>query len=99
MSNCKCFGGVLEKITDNLKGQLPEKEAATLKAEWQNAALVFEGNSMVSCVGMPVSYEYQKFKKSGEPHKNTTKDSVSMLMSYCPLCGEKIKKESDKEAI
>jgi hypothetical protein len=99
MSNCKCFVEFLERITEDLKGQLPKNEAATLKVAWQNASLFLDGNALVSAVTLPVSYEYQKFKKSGEPHKNTTKGGDSLLMSYCPLCGEKIKKESDKGAV
>jgi hypothetical protein len=99
MSNCKCFGEFLEKITENLKKQLPEKEAATLKAEWQNETLIFEEGGLEKRHFIPVAYEYQQFKKSGEPYKNVKKDTTSLLMSYCPLCGEKIKKESDKGAV
>jgi hypothetical protein len=98
MSNCKCFAELLEKITEDFKSQLSEKEAATLTVEWKNASLFLQGNSLASAVTLPVSYEYQKFKKSGEPHKHTARGQDSLLMSYCPLCGEKIKKESDKEA-
>jgi hypothetical protein len=98
MSNCKCFAEFLEKITENLKVQLPEKEAATLKAEWQNEGIFFGGGEMSKRAFMPVAYEYQQFKNSGEPYKNIKKGTTDLLMSYCPLCGEKIEKESDKEA-
>lgn len=40
MSECKCFDEVLEKVTENLKGQLPKNEAASFEAEWQNKSIV-----------------------------------------------------------
>ncbi len=92
MSQCKCFGVILEKVTENLRNQLPEKEQESFKARWENEALVMEDNSMALKVGIPVSYEYQKLKKSGEPMKNRTRDSVKLLMSYCPFCGCSLKK-------
>jgi len=87
MSNCECFTKTLKRVNEKLKAQLFEKEAATLNAEWQNAAIIFEENTVVMNVSVPVSYNYQKFKKSGEPHKNVTKDTINILMSYCPFCG------------
>jgi len=98
MSNCDCLKTFLAKITENLKGQLSEKESATFRAEWQNAALIFEGNAMVMKVSVPVAYNYQRFKKSGEPHKNLTRDTVNMLMSYCPFCGCSLKSDEEHSA-
>ena len=98
MSNCDCFTKTLERVGEKLKAQIPEKEAATLNAEWQNAALIFEGNTMVMKVSVPVAYNYQKFKKSGEPHKNVTKDTINILMNYCPFCGGGLKLDEGKAA-
>lgn len=93
MSECKCFDVMLEKVTENLREQLPEKEQASFKAQWENRAFVIEDDAMTTKIGLPVSYEYQKLKKSGEPHKNLTKGDVKMMMSYCPFCGCSLKKE------
>lgn len=95
MSKCKCFGVMLEKVTENLREQLPEKERDSFKARWENKALVMEENTMTTTVGIPVSYEYQKLKKSGEPHKNTTKGDVKMMMSFCPFCGADLKDQKE----
>jgi len=91
MSECKCFNVMLEKVSENLRGQLPAKEAESLKARWGNEALVMEENSMTLKIGIPVAYEYQKLKKSGEPQKNRTKKEVKLMMSYCPFCGISLK--------
>jgi len=98
MSRCKCFADTLQLVTDNLKEQLPSEEAATLKTEWQGAMLVFEENGIKSKMGMPVAYEYQKFKKSGEPHRNMTKGTTSLLMIYCPLCGGILKPDEQEQS-
>jgi len=98
MSNCECLTTYLAKVEENLKSQLSEKEAATFECKWQNSTIILEKNSLVSAVVMPVAYEYQKFKKSGEPHKNTTKGDVGMRMSYCPLCGGSLKSEAKEQA-
>ena len=93
MSECKCFDEILEKVTENLKGQLPEREAASFDAEWQNKSIVLGEKELTTRIGLPISYEFQKIKKSGEPYKNLTKDSIKVMMSYCPFCGESLKKE------
>src|SRR5690554_4187921 len=93
MSLCKCFDQLRAKVTDHLKEQLPHKEAESLKASWTNEALVMGDGEMTTMVGVPVSYEYQKLKKSGEPHKNLTRGEVKMMMSYCPFCGANLKGE------
>ncbi len=92
MSEHKCFDEMLGKVTENLRGQLPASEQESLKAQWENCAFVIEGNAMTTKIGLPISYEYQKRKKSGEPHKNATKGDVKMMMNYCPFCGERLKK-------
>lgn len=93
MSECKCFGVMLEKVSENLRDQLPEKEAESFNARWGNEALVMEEKSITFKVGIPVSYEYQKLKKSGEPQKNRTKGDVKIMMSYCPFCGANLKEK------
>lgn len=98
MSQCKCFDTMMEKISENLRNQLPAKERESFKARWENEALVMEENSMTLKVGIPVSYEYQKLKKSGEPMKNRTKGDVKIMMSYCPFCGESVKGEQEAAA-
>lgn len=98
MSQCKCFDTMMEKISENLRNQLPEKERESFKARWENEALVMEENSMTLKVGIPVSYEYQKLKKSGEPQKNRTKGDVKIMMSYCPFCGVSMKDEKEQAA-
>lgn len=93
MSEHKCFDVMLDKVAENLRQQLPEKERASFKAQWENRAFVIEGDVMTTKIGLPVSYEYQKLKKSGEPHKSLTKGDVKMMMSYCPFCGESLKEK------
>lgn len=87
MSKCNCFADTLKLVTDSLKAQLPKEEAETLKVEWSGATFVFGENSIESRMAIPISYEYQKFKNSGDPHKNKTKATTSLLMGFCPLCG------------
>lgn len=36
-----------------------------------------------------IEYSYFAMKKNGERHKNKSKDTVKLSMSYCPMCGEK----------
>jgi len=98
MSNCDCFTTYLAKVSEDLKGQLSAPEAETFECKWQNATFILRKTSLESAVVMPVAYEYQKFKKSGEPHKNTTKGDVSMTMSYCPFCGGGLKSDEGKAA-
>ena len=87
MSECKCFDEMLSKINNHLKDQLPPEEAGSLKTSWTNQSLVMMDEEMTTKVGVPISYEYQKLKKSGEPHKNLTRGDVKIMMSYCPFCG------------
>ena len=95
MSECKCFDVMLEKVAENLREQLPANERESFEAQWDNQAFVIEGDAMTKKVGLPVSYEYQKRKKSGEPHKSRTKGDVKMMMNYCPFCGESLKKKAE----
>lgn len=97
MGECNCFEVMMQKGSENLRCQLPGKEAETFKACWENKVFVLEENSMTSKIGIPISYNYQKFKKSGEPHKNITRGDVKIMMSYCPFCGVPLTKEQDDE--
>lgn len=91
MSECKCFDEILAKVTENLKGQVPESERESFEASWENQAIVVTDDALVTKIGLPVRYEYRRVKKSGEPYKAATKGSVNMMMSYCPFCGTSLK--------
>ncbi len=93
MSECKCFDQVIEKVNEQLKQQLPEKESETFRSRWKNQSIFLQAGAMSEKVALPIEYEYQKFKKSGEAYKNITRDSISVTMSYCPFCGCSLKKE------
>ncbi|MBB5320444.1 hypothetical protein [Marinobacter oulmenensis] len=93
MSECKCFDEVLAKVANKLRGRIPESESASFKADWQNKTIVFGEEELTTKIGLPISYEFQKIKKSGEPHKNLTKDSINVFMNYCPFCGTSLKEE------
>jgi hypothetical protein len=97
MSECNCFDEVLGKVTENLKSQLNPKEAESFEADWKNKAIILGEKALESKVGLPIAYEFQKFKSSGEPYKRTTKDDIKVMMSFCPFCGEGLKKKSDPE--
>mgnify|MGYP000880082108 CR=1 FL=1 len=97
MSECKCFDQVIEKVNEKLKRQLPAKEAETFRSRWKNKSIFLSGGAMAEKVAIPVEYEYQKFKKSGEPYKHSTRESLRITMSYCPFCGTYLKKDEGSD--
>lgn len=90
---CNCQTEVLERVSNKIKTDILPKNAMpeTVVIDWENKAFTSKG----LVVGLPVAYEYQREKANGDVYKNKNKGTVSMFMSYCPFCGEKLNKDSE----
>jgi len=86
---CECFKDKLVLVEGHVNGKLPEG-AHDLKVSWEGYSYFFSGD--FSPVNPKVNIEYRKTKKNGDPAKSLTKDSISMIASFCCYCGRKLKK-------
>jgi len=94
MSGCKCFSNMLDKVKEQLMPQIPEG-ATEVDFRWQDATFFLDGGDY-SPVNPKVQVKYRKPKKGGGHAKSVTKDSISILCTYCPFCGRKLDKDSEK---
>lgn len=91
---CNCINQTLEKVKEHLLDSLPENyDESTFTADFQNRVFRFDGKNNDVMLG--INYEYYRKKEDGTRYKNKTKDSISLAMSYCPMCGEEYK-ETDE---
>lgn len=81
---CNCFNEIIEKVKESLKDK---KE---LNISWQNEVFFFSEENNAPCV-LKVESEYRRVKTNGLLYANKTKESVNVIMKYCPFCGELIK--------
>ncbi len=90
MSNsCNCFDEGLGRAKAHIKDSLPET-AIDLLVTWESCAFFFSGDHVQ--VNPKLNISYRKIKKDGTPARNLTKDSMTILCSYCPFCGRELDK-------
>ena len=83
---CNCLETVLEEIKISLK---PKQEVLDFKCDWKGQVLRFDGGCGV---GLYIEKEYRCIKKDGTPFSKIKKDDHFVAMSFCPFCGESLKK-------
>lgn len=66
--------------------------AQDIHIDWEGRVFSLSGGDH-SPVSPKVKVEYRKIKRSGEPAANLTRDSISILPSYCMFCGRKYEKD------
>lgn len=91
MSKCNCFEQSLKKIDAKIREQIPDN-AQEVSIDWENRVFMFNGGDH-SPVSPKVKLEYRKVKGNGEPARSLTKDSISILPSYCMFCGREYQKD------
>lgn len=95
MNKCNCFNENLNRVKEHIESNLPEN-AMEFNAEWDGHSFFVSGD--YSPVNPKINYSYRKLKVNGEPAKSITKDSISMLASYCCYCGRELDKNGDSDA-
>lgn len=90
-SKCNCFSEYLEKVKEQVIPQIPEG-SSEIHLDWQNRVFLISGADY-SPVNPKVEIEYRKPKKGGGFAKGMTRDTVSVMMNFCPFCGRKYQKE------
>lgn len=80
---CECF----KKITDLVEKSLEGKNEVSV--EWQNQTIFFNNKPHAPTV-LKIDTEYRQRKVNGQPYRNKTKDSINVILKYCPFCGERI---------
>lgn len=87
---CNCFDDVLNrakaKFKEEIKGPITD-----FNVEWMNYSYFFSGDRCPVNPKLEISYREQK--RNGEPKANLTKKQVSILCSYCPMCGRELEKD------
>lgn len=89
---CNCFGDFLEKVEPKLKEQI-KGEFVDFNASWVGHSFFFSGDYCP--VNPKIEVSYREFKRNGELKQNVTKQQVSILCSYCPMCGRKLKHKGE----
>lgn len=87
---CNCFEETLEELKTEMMKKIPEN-ATDVEFSWENEALFFSGDRVP--VNPRVNITYRKMKTDNTPFKSLSKENVSILCSYCPFCGRKLKEE------
>ena len=85
MSKCNCFEQSLKNIDAKIREQIPDN-VQDVSIDWDNRVFMFSGGDHCP-VSHQVKLEYRKVKRNGDPARSMTKDSISILPSYCPFCG------------
>ena len=87
MSNCNCFNEELEKLKTAIVEKILPKNAEkeSLKVDWKNRVLRFDGST--NNVVLRLDCSYQRIKVNGEPYRHRTDHPVSVRMQFCPFCG------------
>ena len=85
---CNCLNETLTEVMGKVADSLSENaDKSTLKVEYKNRFLRFDGKENNVMIG--ISFDYYKVKKDTTHAKNKTKGSINLAMSYCPFCGDK----------
>ena len=81
---CNCFDELLEVARKPLEGK------NELEVKWQNRVFFLSGEPNAPTV-LKIEREYRGVKVNGQPCKNKTKDSVNVVLKFCPFCSVQIK--------
>ena len=87
--DCKCITRIEELLTNKMAEEYPDGTIVD-SVEFQNKTFLLSGNRMELVLNNPVLGRIRIGKK-------IRRYEVSMLPSYCPYCGEKIRKEESNE--
>lgn len=91
---CNCINESLERVNGKILEQLPERAINdSFESDYDGRVWRFSGN-VDNNVMMKINYSYQMKKVNGELMKNKSKSSISLAMSYCPMCGEKFEEKA-----
>jgi len=82
---CNCVEQISKNVDKKILPDLPEH--VEYKSNIGGLMFSFQHGNILT---IPVNYEYRIIKKDKSPAKNRTKKSVSIQVSYCPFCGEKV---------
>lgn len=89
---CNCLSESLVRVNEKVIEQLPSRAVKeSFNSEYVGKVFRFSGNTDNN-VMLGIDYSYQMEKVNGELMKNKSKGSISLAMSYCPMCGEKFEK-------
>lgn len=91
--SCNCFEDSLAKVKElAIKSIIPDNASAdSLEVEWQNKVLRLDGGK--NDVMLKIDCEYQQIKKDKTPYRNKTTKTISISMTFCPMCGTKFAKQ------
>ncbi|MGI2095505.1 hypothetical protein [Shewanella glacialipiscicola] len=84
---CNCFEDFLEKAKPALK-ELIKGEFIEFNAGWVGHSFFFSGDHCP--VNPKIEISYREFKRNGDQKQNFTKQQISILCSFCPMCGRKL---------
>ena len=93
---CDCIEKGTERLKNHIAESLKESDSGFIeivKAEYKNRAFIFGKSSVSSPISMPFAVTYRRELKNGKIKEKKTETSI--LPSFCPFCGEKIKKEGE----
>ena len=85
---CKCISRIENLLTEEMKKKYPDGEVVD-NVEFQNKTLLFIGNKTELILSNPVLGRMRIGKA-------IRKYEVSMVPSFCPYCGTKLREEATK---
>jgi hypothetical protein len=78
---CNCFESVIEKVEASIECK------NELEVKWVNRMFYLGGEGDDIPVALMIESEWRQTKVNGQPYRNKTKESVSIKMKFCPMCG------------
>ena len=88
---CECMETVLQKAAEQVMSKAGKYVDGSFKADWHGRVFRFDGSN--NNIPLSVDYKYRPVKNNGEAAKNVKKGDISVFMSHCPFCGEKLEKD------
>ncbi len=84
---CNC----MKEIEDRVKEKYSLKLPGINSVGFANKSIILEGTVQGTVLAQPIHVEYMVIGKFGRQRTRTK--TLNMIPSYCPFCGEKLKKE------
>ena len=85
MNTCNCITDVAQKLTELMIEKNPGAEIVE-SVTFENISWLFTDNGTMEVLNNPVKGKYSIKGK-------VKKWNISMMPTYCPFCGKKLKKE------